>query len=105
MAMRCYDLDSIISEDHKARGIWELAGRLDLSQFEKQIRSVEDEKGRPAWSPRLLASIWLYCYSEGITSARQIERVMEYEPGLQWLTGGQLINHHTLSDFRVKDKA
>jgi hypothetical protein len=27
---------------------------------------------------------------------------MEYEPGLQWLTGMQVINHHTLSDFRIE---
>ena len=105
IAMRCYSLDAIIGEDHKARGIWGLVGRLDLSQFEKHICSVKDEKGRPAWSPRLLASVWLYSYSEGITSARQIERLMDYEPGLQWLTGGQIVNHHTLSDFRVQDKA
>jgi transposase len=104
MAMRCFSLDSLIGEDHKARGIWELVGRLDLSKYERHIRSLEDEKGRPAWSPRLLASIWLYSYSEGITSARQIERLMEYEPGLQWLAGGEIINHHTLSDFRVQDK-
>ena len=25
----------------------------------------------------------------------------EYEPGCQWITGLSLINHHTLSDFRV----
>lgn len=105
MAMRCFSLDSIISEDHKARSIWELVGRLDLSRFEEEIRTLEEEKGRPAWSPRLLASLWLYGYSEGITSARELERVMEYEPGLQWLAGEQVINHHTLSDFRVQDKA
>src|SRR6202046_4428514 len=27
---------------------------------------------------------------------------MEYEPGLLWLTGMQVINHHTLSDFRIE---
>ncbi len=26
---------------------------------------------------------------------------MEYEPGLMWLTGVEVINHHTLSDFRI----
>jgi transposase len=105
LTMRCCNLDSIIGEDHKARGIWELAGRLNLSALEAHIRSVEEEKGRPAWSPRLLASVWMYAYSEGITSARQIERLLDYEPGLQWLAGGLVINHHTLSDFRLQDKA
>ena len=26
---------------------------------------------------------------------------MEHEPGLQWLAGMEVVNHHTLSDFRV----
>ena len=29
---------------------------------------------------------------------------MEWEPGLQWLSGLEKINHHTLSDFRVEHK-
>jgi hypothetical protein len=32
-------------------------------------------------------------------TAREMAREMEYEPGLQWLSGLQAINHHTLSDF------
>ena len=30
---------------------------------------------------------------------------MEYEPGLLWLTGMEVINHHTLSDFRIEHGA
>src|SRR2546427_9112377 len=26
---------------------------------------------------------------------------MEHEPGLQWMAGMEVVNHHTLSDFRV----
>jgi len=29
---------------------------------------------------------------------------MQWEPGLQWLSGLQAVNHHTLSDFRVEHK-
>src|SRR5204863_4132534 len=39
-------------------------------------------------------------YTRGVSSARQISREMEHEPGLQWLAGMQVVNHHTLS-FRV----
>src|SRR6266581_9170555 len=28
-------------------------------------------------------------------------REMEHEPGLQWLAGMEVVNHHPLSDFRV----
>lgn len=60
--------------------------------------------GRPAWHPRLLVSVWVYAYSEGIGSAWEIARLAQYEPGLQWLCGMAEINHHTLSDFRVEHK-
>jgi hypothetical protein len=49
----------------------------------------------------LLISIWVYAYSRGIGSAREISRLCEIDPAFQWLTGMNLINHHTLSDFRV----
>lgn len=40
-----------------------------------------------------------------MTSAREIERLMEYEPGLMWLAGLGEVNHHTLSDFRAGHEA
>lgn len=101
-----YRVTSVCAEDlipasHKARAIWDLTGQLDLSRFEQSIRSEQGQAGRPAWDPRLLVSIWLYSYSEGESSAREIERRMDYEPGLRWLSGMAVVNHHTLSDFRV----
>jgi transposase len=96
-------VDDLIGAEHPARMIWEIISRLDFSSFEKQIRSFENEGGRAAWSPQLLASVWTYGYTLGTSSARQLERMMEHEPGLRWLTGMETINHHTLSDFRRED--
>lgn len=97
-------VEELIPADHKARAVWELAGRLELGRFAEPLKTREGSAGRPAWDPRLLVSIWVYAYSEGIGSAREIERLAEYEPGFQWLCGLSSINHHTLSDFRVKQK-
>jgi transposase len=94
-------VDELIGVDHKARAIWEITGRVDLSRFEEPLKTRVGEAGRAAWDPRLLVSVWVYAYSEGISSAREIERLMEWEPGLQWLGGLVTVNHHTLSDFRV----
>lgn len=94
-------VDELIGADHKARAIWELTGRVDLSRFQEPLKTRVNQVGRAAWDPRLLVSVWVYAYSEGISSAREIERLMEYEPGLQWLGGLVAVNHHTLSDFRV----
>ena len=46
-------------------------------------------------------SLWIYAYSRGIGSAREVERRCEHDPGFRWLTGLLTINHHTLSDFRL----
>lgn len=100
MAQIC--VDELIGADHKARAIWELAGQLDLSMFEESLKSRQGGAGRAAWDPQLLVSLWVYAYSEGISSAREIERLMQWEPGFQWLGGLATVNHHTLSDFRVE---
>jgi transposase len=97
------DWESLLAPDHAARAIWELAGRLDWSEFEESIGSREQTGGRPVWEPRLLASVWMYAHTLGVGSARAVERMQGYEPGLQWLTAGETINHHTLSDFRVTE--
>ncbi len=67
--------------EHKVRAIWDLTGQLDLSGFTRKIESFEGEAGSPGWDPRLLLSVWLYAYSEQVSSAGKIARMMAYEPG------------------------
>jgi len=98
-------VEDLVAEDHKVRAIWELTGKLDLSRFEAPIKSEVGEAGRAAWVPRLLVSIWVYAYSEGVGAAREVGRRLRYEPGLRWLAGDEQINYHTLSDFRVAHRA
>lgn len=105
LSWREFDVDQLIGPDHSARAIWTLVGRLQLGAFEAEIQSVEEHSGRPSWPPQLLISVWIYGYSLGISSARALERMMGYEPGLRWLCASETINHHTLSDFRVSGQA
>jgi transposase len=95
------DVERLIEPEHPARAIWDLAGRLKLEGFYAPIAAVEGNAGRTPWDPRLLVSLWIYAYSRGISSAREIARRCQYEPAFQWLCGLAEINHHTLSDFRV----
>ena len=95
------DVERLIADDPVARRIWRLISSLDLSRFERDVRAVEGVAGRPSHSPQVLTSVWLYAFTKGLHSAREIERQMDYEPALRWLTGLHPINHHTLSDFRV----
>jgi transposase len=102
MSWRAVDVEKLIGEDHPARAIWTLVGRLDLSPFYRAIESSAEEGGRPAFDPQLLISLWVYAYSLGIGSAREVARRCEYDPAFQWLTGLAEVNYHTLADFRVE---
>jgi len=102
MSWRAVDVEKLIGEDHPARAIWTLVGRLDLSPFYRAIESNVEEGGRPAFDPQLLISLWVYAYSQGIGSAREVARRCEYDPAFQWLTGLTEVNYHTLADFRVE---
>jgi transposase len=102
MSWRAIDVERLIGEDHPARAIWTLVGRLDLSPFYRGIESSAEEGGRPAFDPHLLISLWVYAYSQGVGSAREVARRCEYDPAFQWLTGLDEVNYHTLADFRVE---
>jgi transposase len=102
MSWKAVDAERLISEEHPARAIWTLVGRLNLSPFYQAVESSVEEGGRPAFDPQLLISLWVYAYSQGIGSAREVARRCEYDPAFQWLTGLMEVNYHTLADFRVE---
>ncbi len=76
-----------------------------ICAFIMQIAAVEGSAGREYTEPQLLISLWLYAYSRGINSARELARQCEYEPGCQWLCGLQPVSHRTLSGFRSDKQA
>jgi transposase len=104
LMIRPVDVEKLVQEDHPVRAIWAMVCRLDWSRFEEGVKVVEGGKGRSSSDPRLLAALWIYAYSEGVNSARELSRMCAYEPGCQWLTAMEEVNHHTLGDFRRKDK-
>ena len=72
LLFRPVDVERLVGPDHPARAIWELVGRLDLQEFEAECLSREGQAGRPGWPPRVLISVWIYGYSQGIASARAL---------------------------------
>lgn len=94
-------LEDLLPEDHRARLLWSAAGRIDLSGFYSEVGAREGSAGRPAIDPKILIVLWLYATSEGVGSARELERLCESHDAYRWICGGVSVNHHTLSDFRV----
>jgi transposase len=103
--LRTVDVEKLVEEEHCVRSIWDLVGWLDLGLYHAQIAAVEGSAGREHTDPQLLISLWLYAYSRGISSARELARQCEYEPGCQWPCGLQPVSHRTLSGFGSDNKA
>ena len=104
LLLRPVEVERLVDLDHPVRAVWELAGRLNLEPFYAEVESVEGVAGRPVWDPRLLISLWIYAYKDGVSSAREIARLCEYHPAYQWLSGLEIVNYHTLADFRIRHK-
>ena len=97
---RSVDLDSLLAADHPARVIWRYVEQLDLRVLEEKIRAREHTPGQAPASPRLLLALWLYATSQGVGSARALERLCESHDAYRWLCGGVSVNYHGLADFR-----
>jgi transposase len=95
IALRAVDIESLIGEDHPVRLIWSYVEELDLSELENRIKARDDRPGHPATSPRLLLALWLYATSEGVGSARALERLCESHDAYRW--------HLALAETVVED--
>ena len=95
-------LEKLLPQKHLARMIWEEIGRFDLSAFYEAIKSVEGKPGAPAIDPKILIALWLYAYSQGVTSAREIDVLRVEHLAYIWICGGVSLNYHTISDFRTE---
>src|ERR1700675_2504379 len=85
----------------KPRLLEPMRDQLDLRELEDAIKAREGTRGHPAITPRLLLALWLYATSEGVGSARALERLCESHDAYRWLCGGVSVNYHMLADFRV----
>jgi len=95
-------LDETIPAGHQVRLIWDLVERLDLSGFATGLKVQQGKTGRSATDVRLLVALWLWASTEGVGSAREVERLCCQKDSYRWLCGGVEVNYHTLSDFRVE---
>jgi transposase len=96
-----YVIDDLVGPTHEARAVWEFVGSLDLSGYYEKIRAVQGVAGRKPHDPQVVLSLWIYAYSKGVSSARELGRLTESAPAYRWLCGCKAVNYHTLSDFRT----
>jgi transposase len=99
--IRFDDPDIVLAEDHPARLLFKVVKTLDLSRFTEKAKAVEGRAGRTVRSPAMKLTLWLYALSQGIGSAREIERRIKQDDAYRWICRKLPITHHALSRFRV----
>src|SRR5215213_2208489 len=92
----------MLPPDHPARAAWAFAEGLDLSPLYAAIKATEGRPGHPHVDPRILFALWLYATTDGVGSARELERLCGCHTAYRWVCGGVSVNYHTLADFRVE---
>jgi transposase len=99
--LRAEAIDDVIGADHPARLIDRVVGTLDLDAFTAKAKSVEFGAGRPVMSPRMMLTLWLYAISQGVGSAREIERLTTSDNAFRWIVGNLRPSHDVIAKFRV----
>jgi transposase len=101
MEFRTVVLDRLLPADHQVRAVWDYVCRLDMAPLLSQIEAVAGQPGRDSTDPRILLCLWLYATLEGISSARELDRLCTEHLAFMWICGGVSVNYHLLADFRV----
>lgn len=82
---------------HLAWAVLEAAGELDLARFTAWYRA--DGQGRPAYHPRLMVGLVMYCYCKGVRSSRAIEMATWDDVGARVICGNLHPDHATVHRF------
>lgn len=90
-------LDDWLPEDHLARFVDDLVGKLDLSAIHARY---EEERGYPPYHPAMMTKILLYGYAVGVYSGRRMAKAIETDVAFRFLAAQNLPGHRTVIRFR-----
>ncbi len=89
-------LDEFVPQDSLARVVLEVVDYLDL----KSLYLKYSSDGCPAYHPKIMLRILFYAYSNGIQSSRMIAQRLRQDTHFMYLSGMQIPDFRTISDFR-----
>lgn len=89
-------VNEFVERDAPVRVLADVVDRLDVSALEAR----HPGGGAPAYAPRLLFSVLLYAYSEGIRSSRKIEQALKSDVRFMFLSGLSRPDYRTIARFR-----
>jgi len=86
-----------LGDDHLAVFLLDVLPTLDLQPI---LDAYGEDRGQPPYNPRMMTVLLLYAYSQGVTSARQIERRCQEDLAFMYLTADAAPDHDTVCAFR-----
>ena len=95
-ALFATNIFDLLPSDHPCFVYEDIFQQLDTSSVEEQF-SVH---GQHAFHPRLITSILIYAYSQGVFSSRKIEKKGHEDLGFMFISHCNCPNFRVLSDFR-----
>jgi transposase len=90
------DLRDWIPSDDLAHFVIEAVERVDIGSFKVNHRGT----GSAQYHPRMMLSLLIYCYANGIFSSRRIERATHRDIGVRFVAANTHPDHDTIAVFR-----
>jgi transposase len=90
------NLFDLLPQDHCCFVYEDIFQQIDTSSLMKNY----SRRGQNAFDPRLITSILIYAYSQGIFSSRQIKQRCKEDLGFMYISHRQCPDFRVLSDFR-----
>ncbi len=93
-------LEDLLPAEHRARDLWAIVEKLDLSALYEKIGSRGSNAGASAIDPRISLCLWIYATCEGEGSSHEIARLCTSHDAYRWICGGVTPKQRHLSNFR-----
>lgn len=90
------DMEEWIPSDDLVHFIIEAAERVDMAAFKINWRGSGSEQ----YHPRMMLTLLVYCYANGIFSSRRIERATYRDIGVRFAAANTHPDHDTICAFR-----
>jgi transposase len=87
-----------LPEGHLAWAVRRMAAELDIAPFLGAYRA--DGQGRPAYHPRMMVALLVYCHVKSVMSSRAVEMATYDDVGARVICGGLHPDHSTVALFR-----
>ena len=95
------DLKDWVPPDDLVHFVIEAVERVDISAFKVNVQGTGSEQ----YHPRMMLSLVIYCYANGIFASRRIERATHRDAGVRLVTANTHPGHDTICKFRRENGA